>query len=347
MAGEDGNPRDRVNWIADLQARPWENDFYQVMRRVEAMHPRLPRLGEARRPTDEPVRLGQAAEMDFAPANLSSVEPGPGGRPRILVRFLGFWGPQGALPLHLTEFARERRRSHDDPTLVRFADLFHHRLLLIFYRAWRQAQPTASRDRPASDRFRDYLGALFGHGAPAWQRRDSVPDEAKLSFAATLARSARNAEGLADILTAWFEIPVRIEAFAARWMHLPAGQRTRLGERSASAQLGVGAVAGAAVLDAQHHCRLLIGPMRFEDYEKLLPPGAWFPMLQAWVREYTGEELFVHAALSLAEGEAPPAQLSGTARLGWSAWLGAPGGRGPIGRRPVEGAELEVSLPSA
>jgi predicted component of type VI protein secretion system len=65
-----------------------------------------------------------------------------GARPRLGVRFFGLTGPQGPMPLHFTEYVRERARNHGDPTLARFLDLFHHRLLSLFYRAWalRKAQ---------------------------------------------------------------------------------------------------------------------------------------------------------------------------------------------------------------
>lgn len=69
------------------------------------------------------------------------------------VRFFGMLGPNGPLPLHLTEYARSRSIHAGDQTLVRFLDIFHHRFMALFYRAWAQAQPTVSLDRPGEDRF--------------------------------------------------------------------------------------------------------------------------------------------------------------------------------------------------
>ena len=57
----------RRQWLERLAAEPYRHDFYQVMRRFEARHPQLPRLGEALRPADEPLRVGQPAELTFAP----------------------------------------------------------------------------------------------------------------------------------------------------------------------------------------------------------------------------------------------------------------------------------------
>src|SRR6478609_2460492 len=73
--------------------------------------------------------------------------------PRLYVTFGGMFGPQGPLPLHLTEYARDRIINSADPTFARFLDIFHHRMLSLVYRAWADAQPTVQFDRPESDRF--------------------------------------------------------------------------------------------------------------------------------------------------------------------------------------------------
>ena len=69
------------------------------------------------------------------------------------MRLFGLFGPNGPLPIHLTEYARERLQHGGDATLCRFLDVFHHRFLALFYKAWAQAQPHVNRDRPAQDRF--------------------------------------------------------------------------------------------------------------------------------------------------------------------------------------------------
>ena len=139
-----------------------------------------PRWGAALRPVDEPVRLGQDPDLSFAPAPLASFELGQDGAPpRLQVRLFGLLGPNGPLPIHLTEYARERLRHAGDPTLSRFLDLFHHRFLALFYRAWAQAQPHVNRDRPKDDRFTDYVGAFIGMSPASFRDRDTLPDLAQ------------------------------------------------------------------------------------------------------------------------------------------------------------------------
>lgn len=339
--------------FAALAERPWAWDFFVAMRHIDAAHPNLPRLGSARRPADEALRLGQTPDLGFAPASLASaVREAPSGRTRLDVRFFGLWGPNGPLPLHLTAQARERLLNHKDPTLARFADLFHHRLLLLFYRAWAQAQPAVQLDRPAQDRFADFVGALIGVGGPAWRGRDAAPDHARLAFAGVLSRQVRNADGLAHLLSGFLQRPVRVEPFAGQWMALPNAERSRLGGRflgrsqRATALLGSGAVLGSAVFDRQHHMRIHIGPLDLQTFKSLLPVGPALAPVQALVRTYVGEELGWDVRLVLDSGQVPRAQLGRDGRLGWTSWLGRPPSHRPAALRLMPRSTPERSATS-
>ena len=101
-------------------------------------------------------------ELDFAPAAIAVLERTVAGPPRLGVRFLGLLGPQGPMPLHFTEYVRDRLQHHGDRALAHFLDLFHHRLLSLFYRAWAQAQPVVHRDRPQDNRYAAWLRAAAG-----------------------------------------------------------------------------------------------------------------------------------------------------------------------------------------
>ena len=316
----------------ELAAAPYAFDFFQLMRRIDALSPAAPRLGRALRPSLEPVRLGQDPELDFAPAAISSFERSTDTmRPRLGVRFFGLFGPQGPLPLHLTEYARERLRNHADPGFARFADLFHHRLISLFYRAWAQAQPTVQHDRPADDQFAKWLGALFGLGPAELRNRDAVPDDAKRFQAGLLSRGVKNAEGLAMLLREHFGVPVRVQGFVGHWMALRETDRTRLGIghlADPSAQLGVSATIGSKVWDRQNKFRLHLGPLSLAQYEAFLPGSTALPVLRDWVRQYVGLARVWDVRLVLTNAEVPGAQLghgtpaNSTTRLGWTSWLG-------------------------
>jgi type VI secretion system protein ImpH len=312
------------DFFARLREKPYAHDFYFTLRKLESLFRDKPRTGTAARPQDEPVRMGQDVSLAFAPAAITAFETASASSPpRLLQRFFGFLGPNGALPTHLTEFTRERILHHGDRTIARFLDLFHHRFLSLFYRAWAQAQPTVSFDRPRDDRFADYVGSLVGVGSPALHGRDASGDHVKLYFSGWLNRQIRNPDGLASILRGYFQLPVRVENFVGHWMKLPESERTRLGLRSSGSQLGVGAVIGASVWDRQHKLRVHFGPLELAEYESLLPSGDGLPSLVSLLRQYLCFEYEWDARLSLKAEAVPRAQLGRFGRLGWTTWIGS------------------------
>jgi type VI secretion system protein ImpH len=315
-----GREADVIAFGAALAAAPYRYDFYQTLRRLECLAEPRPRWGEARRPLDEPIRLGQEADLSFAPAPIASFGPGRKGMPpRLHVRLFGLLGPNGPLPLHLTERARERQLHAADQTLSRFLDLFNHRFLALLYRAWAQAQPHVNHDRPAEDRFRVFIGSFVGIAPASMRRRDSTPDLAKLFHAGALLRQTRNADGLKGILEHFFNVPVALQQFVGHWLELGARERTCLAE--GQAVLGAGAVLGRRVWDRQHKFRIQLGPLTLDQYEAFLPGGALLPQMADWVRLYCGFELAWDVRLVLAEGQVPRLRLGSGSRLGWTSWL--------------------------
>jgi len=321
MGAAMGREADALAFMSAVAAAPHDYDFYQTLRRLESFADDKPRLGRALRPIDDPVRLGQDPDLTFAPAPLAACETRSDGPPRLQVRLFGLLGPNGPLPLHITEYARERLRHAGDPTLSRFLDLLHHRFLSFLYQAWAQAQPHVNRDRPAADRFSVYVGAFLGAAPQTVRDRDRVPDEGKLFHVGTLIRSVRNAEGLASIIGHFFGVPVAIDEFVGHWLELGAAERTFLGREGPV--LGSGAALGGRVWDRQCKFRIRLGPLSRSEYQSFLPGGAPLTKLRDWVRLYLGFELDWDAQLVLARDEVPSLRLGHGSRLGWTSWLGS------------------------
>ena len=314
-----GRQSDALTFLAAVAEAPYRYDFYQALRRVECLYG-AERLGTARRPADEPIRLGQEPDLAFAPASLAACELSRKGLPPLLqVKLFGLLGPNGPLPLHVTEYVRERLRHHNDAALSRFLDLLHHRLLLLFYRAWAQAQPHVSYDRADSDGFGRFIGSFIGIGPAAFRDRDSVPDNTKLYHVGALMAQPRSADGLRAVLERFFGVSVSIEQFVGHWMPLGASERTRLGR--AGALLAQGAVVGERVWDRQHKFRIRIHELTREEYESFLPGGRHLQQLVDWVRLYLGYELQWDVRLELAGTQVPGLALGKGSRLGWTTWL--------------------------
>ncbi|HEY2253335.1 MAG TPA: type VI secretion system baseplate subunit TssG, partial [Planctomycetaceae bacterium] len=322
MAGADRAEDPTVVLYERLGRAPHEFDFFQALRRLECAHRERPRIGAGLRPGDDPLRLAQATSLIFSGSTLASFAPGAGGRPwRLSVNFFGLLGPNGPLPLHLTEYARDRVHHAGDRTLVRFLDIFHHRLLALFYRARAMAEPTAQFDRPETDRFALYVGALCGLGSPALRERDAMPDFAKLHFAGRLAPQVRNAEGLQALLTELLGVPAEVDEFVGHWMSLPVDCRCQLGKSPTTGVLGVSALIGDRVWNYQYKFRVVLGPLERQNYEEFLPAGDILPRVVAIIRNYIGDELAWDLRLVLKRQAVKTVELGRSGRLGWTTWL--------------------------
>ena len=314
----------RQELLRQLADAPHKFGFFQAVRLLENAHPGLPRIGTSLRLRDDPIRFGQSPSLSFAPAALARFKAGEGDTPpKLQQRFFGLFGANGPLPLHLTEFARERsRRTPSDRALVRFLDMFHHRLLSLLYRAWAEAQPAVSLDRPDNDPFSRWVGSVAGYGQPSLTGRDSVPDGARLAASGILGRAVHGAEGLERILNDFFRVPVRVHQWQPHWMRLPADAHSRIGLRNAPVALGQNTVIGAHVWDCQTRFRVEIGPLTLEQYKRFLPGGESMKRLHDWVLNYIGYELSCEMHLVLKKEEVPAVKLGAAGALGWTSWLG-------------------------
>lgn len=322
MAGKDRTATDRLELYSDLAEKPYQYGFFQALRRIECANPDKEKIGRSVKPGDDAIRIGQEPSLAFAPSTLSSFErSNEGSAPRLNVLFFGLFGPNGPLPLHLTEYARERIRNFDDESLSRFADIFHHRLLSLFYRAWADAQPTANLDRPESDAFSNRVGSLLGIGTEDLRNRDAMPDYAKLHHSGRFAGQTRNAEGLLAVLKSYFHIPAQLQQYIGTWLNIPDQDCMRLGESRVSGSLGQTSTLGGKVWECQSKFRLTIGPLNMEDFQRMLPGGTSLIRLIAIVRNYIGDEFDWDVHLILNRENIIPTRLGEFGQLGWTTWM--------------------------
>lgn len=332
----EANAAAKAALFQQLAENPFRFDFYQAVRRLECAAANQPRIGQSQRVEQDAVRFAQEPSLTFAPSSVAGFDAGDAGRsPRLTVNFFGMLGPNGPMPLHLTEYARDRQRNSADRTLSRFLDIFHHRMTSLFYRAWACNQQTVSADRAGADRtglsrgtdaamndrFGVYIASTIGRGMPSMWGRDAVPDQAKLHYAGRLAAQTAHAEGLEAILADYFDVPARVEPFVGRWVDLPTENHCRLGRSRETGTLGESAIVGSQIWDCQSKFRVRLGPMSFENFARLLPDQPGNRQLRAWVRNYVGDTLAWEARLVLGRAQVPQVRLGRLGQLGWSTWL--------------------------
>ncbi|MBT0571858.1 type VI secretion system baseplate subunit TssG [Curvibacter sp. CHRR-16] len=337
--------------LQDAQRRPWTYGFVPLMRRFGAWYRTLPRVGTAQRPQQEPYRLGQQASLTFAVREIASVQQAAPDQPtRIKLFGLGALGPNGALPIHVTELVRERVEAKRDNTLANFLDLFHHRAFTHIYRAWAQSQSTAGLDRPDQETFTPYIARL-GADDPQLAQNSPLAPHARWASVAHRVRAPRNPEGLIRTLSHYFGVPVRMQEFCLQWMPIEPQDLCQLGQTRQSSVLGQGALIGEVIPDRQTRFRLIIGPLDLNGYLRLTPQGATNPHtgttqcdlgpLIELVRSFIGFEYVWEVELLIERSAAPASTLGGNTQLGWSSWLGT---QTPGQAQPISGMVLEPEM---
>jgi len=306
-------------------------DFFQAVRLLERMYPVRRPVGHDAIPAEEVVRFRAHLSLSFPPSEIYEIAPPSDGNgpAHMTVAFMGLTGPLGVLPRHYTELLLTRARQKD-ATLRDFLDMFNHRLISFFYRAWEKYHFTVAFERAVSrqegeDRFSQYLFDLIGMGTQGLRGRLEVEDETLLFYDGLLAQHPRSASALTGLLTDYFRVPVDVTQFIGQWLSLSAGTRSRLGPRQANNALGLNVVAGSRVWDQQGKFKLRVGPLTATEFYNFLPSGEAFRQLVGMARFYAGQEFDFDVQLILRAAEVPGCRLGATGefapRLGWSTWL--------------------------
>jgi len=317
-----------------LRREPFAFDFFQAVRLLERLYPERTSVGRFAHPETEVARFAAHPSLAF-PASQIQAMTWPEEKPvQMTVNFMGLTGPQGVLPNPYTTLIIERLRANDSASRD-FLDIFNHRIISLFYRAWRKYRFDVACEEGERDLFSRHLLSLLGLGTDGLRDRQAVPDDTLVYYSGLLAQRPRSAQALKQILGDYFDVPVEIEQFAGGWYRLDRETQCNLAEgNSASEELGFGAVVGDEVWNQQSKVRIVLGPLTLERYVDFLPDGqAWEP-LGSWVRFFSNDEWDFEVKLILERGQVPACTLGAKGasgpQLGWVSWVkSAPFGRDP------------------
>ncbi|HEX4808051.1 MAG TPA: type VI secretion system baseplate subunit TssG [Bryobacteraceae bacterium] len=305
-------------------AEPYSFEFMQAVRLLRQFNPDRDGVGLFRSPSGEVARFGVNASLSFPASEIQEIEKQEDGPPLFRVNFMGLVGPLGILPIYYTELVANRTWLRD--RAVRdFLDLFHHRVISLFYRAWQKYRFIVAFEQGENDRLSEYLLDVIGLGTPQLANRQPISDQSLLYYAGLIGQQPRSAEALKLMLHDYFGVPVRIEQFLGAWYRLDWDSQCNLDDDMLdSQQLGFGVVVGDEIWDPQSRIRVVMGPLPLREYLDFLPSGTAFAPLRSLVRFFAGDEFDVEAQLILRREDVPGCQLGGSGesapQLGWVSW---------------------------
>ena len=334
--------------LARLREAPSGFGFFQALRLLH----HATGLDGARVGQVDPVRLGVSEHLDFPPSELHELVPAPehgdvhgdaaGATPeRLVVNFFGLTGPSGVLPHAYTRWLIERARRRDFGPRA-FLEMFNHRLLLLFWHAWRKHRPDVELEFGSTRGLPRHLFDLVGMGTPtlfaqlhahdaASGARAEPPAAALAYYSGLVAQRPHGVGAIAQVVGDAIGAPVQAHGCLGTWQPIPRADRTRLGRRAHA--LGDGCVLGARHWDRQRTLLLRVGPLDADRFARMLPDGDLLGGLVALARFLTGLALDVRVRLALRADQVPRLSLSSSAprraRLGWNTWLGGRRRPGP------------------
>ena len=304
----------------------WEFDFFQAVRLLAHLyHERHPQAPAAQ---SEVVRFRSQNSLAFPASAVAEIEESGDGPPRMTVTFLGMTGPQGVLPAAYTEIAIDQE-SFGDTSFAEFLDIFNHRLIWLFYRAWEKHHFTIGYEQAhwngaGQDEFTAHLFDLIGMGTAGLQKLMPL-SQVLPRYVGLISQRPHSAECLRALLHDYFGVPVEVEQFLGKWHGLEPDELCYLGSDEPNSQLGRGAVAGDMVWTRHALLRLVFGPLAAEQFRSFLPNGKRFTEAVALIRWFLGAALEFEIQPTLRGNQVPPCQLgddtSTGPRLGWSTWL--------------------------
>lgn len=309
-------------------------DFFQLVYLLEHWLGRRAALGGTGPVAEEGVRFRPDPSLGFSPSDVRRVEAageyerrrGEVWDYRVMVSFMGLYGVAAPSPVYFSELIGFE--DVDPDPLVDFLDLFNHRLISLYYRAWLRYRYPHRYEPGAADELSGYLLAFLGLGDPLARPGLGVRPERLLKYIGLLSLHSRPSEAIRRVLADYLgDADVRIQELVLRQVAIAPANQNRLGVAASS--LGRDLLLGTRVPDRSGKLRVVVGPLALERYLELLPDQALYGELCSLVGFQVFKRFEYDVELRLLGPEVPGLRVggAGAARLGWTSFLTTEPGR--------------------
>lgn len=302
--------------------------FFKAVDLLESLFPDKKPLGQTLAPREEAVRFSSKTGLSFPPSDISKIEHGDEEKPvNMEVTFMGLVGPSGVLPHWYNEQVMERIRQKDYG-LRAFYDIFNHRLISLFYLAWKKYRLPVNYLPGANDRISSYFLSLIGLGTPRLVEEIGLPEKSLVYlYSGLLSRTVTSSVTIEATMEYFTGTSVQVQQFIERIIPISPEDQTQVGR--ANGKLGIDTVCGSYIWENQTKFCVNLGPMGYNDFLRFLPAGEMLRPAFSLVRYMVGIEFEFDISLILKREEIPSCILGKEAPaspwLGWSTWIKSPG----------------------
>ena len=161
-----------------------------------------------------------------------------------------------------------------------FYDMFHHRLISLFYLAWKKYRFPENYLSGAKDRLSRHLFSLIGLGTPGLSGRMGLPEESLLFYSGLLSRTVPSALAIEATVEYLSGVRAWVEQFINRMLPLGVEDQTQVG--AANSRLGEDTVCGSFVWENQTKFRVNLGPMHYRQFLDFIPTGKLLRRSSGW-----------------------------------------------------------------
>ncbi len=313
--------------------------FVALVRLLERLTPDTVRVGELGPPAAEGLRFHHDPSLSFHTSDVVSLTRVESARNpedvlapthpvyHVTTSFLGLSGTVSPLPAYFGE--EVVFEDADEPVRRDFFDVFHHRLLSLFYRSVARYRLSAEQNAHLNDAWSQRALSLLGFDVYQHPPAGNLGPARLLQLAPLFAHRSRGPRalevGLQQVLEDHLDgARVQVQECAGRLTEVDPPNWTRLGRERT--RLGQDLLLGHRIYDRAGSFAIHIGAVTWHLYERLRPGGDLLPLVEELVGWLVRDPLDYLLHITLRPGEAPGLQLgvAGGSRLGRNSWLSLP-----------------------
>lgn len=268
--------------------------------------------GRGLSPGKDPVRFRVLPGFSFPASDIAAIRNGNRAPiPEMAVNFMGLIGPKGVLPDWYNEHALQmnHRNAH---AFNDFLDIFHHRLISLFYLGWKKYRLAENFHPDGDDPISRSLADLAGID-PAEQARDPQyyhnARQRLIYFSGMVSRTVPTASVIETVISHAVGAPVHVEQFVVRMIAVHEENRSCLGRNNGT--LGQDAMCGGRIRDINNYFIVKLGPLTWEKYLAFQPRSRNLDLVHRLIARIAGIEYEFEVQLILKGPEIPGLCLGG------------------------------------